>query len=225
MPLNIALGVSVQSEETMSSVAPQPTDGQHRKDLVESTFAFFREHPAVLVSLAYAQITSIGIIYSWTLYESFGVNIFDFAEANDFLLASLKEPFALVMSVITVILLGVQMWYFTVRRRKRGALSSGTAMTYLWVFVITALVYTLFPSHFFAKKSAGLIQENKAGHVTVRYKIESQSPEATAQEANLSLIGTSEKFAFFYEQKTGRTLAVSLSNIQVISFPTKLATP
>ena len=64
-------------------------------------------------------VTFIGVIYSWRLYSLFGVNVFDFAEANDFLLAALKEPFAFLMSVITLGLVAAQIVWFLVRRKRR----------------------------------------------------------------------------------------------------------
>lgn len=208
--------------ERWVNLARQSRD-QQQKDLFAAVFAFLREHPALLGSLVYVQITSIGIIYSWALYRSFDINIFDFAQANDFLLAGLEEPFAFVMSVITVILFGVEAWYFLSYRPRRESRPPSALLKALfpWMFVLVAVVYTIVPAYLYAKWDASSIQQGKAVHVTVRYKIEGQSREKTSQKAEFSLIGTSEKFAFLYDETTRRTLAVSLSDVQLISFPSK----
>jgi hypothetical protein len=65
---------------------------------------FFGNHPAVLGSLLYVLVTAIGIIYSGILYQRFGINIFDFADMNDLLLAAFKDAFAFAMSLVTLFL-------------------------------------------------------------------------------------------------------------------------
>jgi hypothetical protein len=65
---------------------------------------FFREHPAILGSITYVLVTAIGIIYSGILYQRFGINIFDFADMNDLLLAAFKDAFAFAMTLVTLFL-------------------------------------------------------------------------------------------------------------------------
>ena len=54
--------------------------------------ALLREHPALLVSVVYVAASTIGMAYSWAFLRHFGINIFNYAQIGDFLLASLKEP-------------------------------------------------------------------------------------------------------------------------------------
>ena len=55
------------------------------------------EHPAFLVSGLYLVASLIGLVYSWTFLNAFGINVFRYAEMSDFLLASLKEPVTWVL--------------------------------------------------------------------------------------------------------------------------------
>jgi hypothetical protein len=57
---------------------------------------FFFENPTLVVTLLYLYATSIGIIYSAALYRRFGINIFDYSEVGDFILAAFKNPVAFV---------------------------------------------------------------------------------------------------------------------------------
>jgi hypothetical protein len=80
---------------------------------------FFRENPAVAGSVLYLQITIIGIIYAWSLYRIYDINIFDFAETNDFLLAAFKDPYTFIMSVGALLaFVGLPMWFLH-RREKQ----------------------------------------------------------------------------------------------------------
>src|SRR3712207_3186360 len=65
--------------------------------------SFFRDHPAIALSLVYLQVTTVGVVYSWWLFWRFDINIFDYAETNDFLLAAFKDPIVFAMSVLSIV--------------------------------------------------------------------------------------------------------------------------
>src|SRR5215210_5046418 len=88
---------------------PQPNDTSRkpsRRDELEQlrpVESSFREHPAIVGSLLYIQVTTMGVAYSWTLFRRFDINVFDYAETNDFLLAAFKDLTVFVMNMITTI--------------------------------------------------------------------------------------------------------------------------
>jgi hypothetical protein len=53
---------------------------------------YFIDRPATLATLLYAYGTYAGFLYSKKLYAEFGVDIFEYAQATDFIFAALKEP-------------------------------------------------------------------------------------------------------------------------------------
>jgi hypothetical protein len=57
---------------------------------------FFLANPTVVLSLLYLYVTAIGMLYSAVLYGRFGINVFDYSEIADFLLAAFKNPVALL---------------------------------------------------------------------------------------------------------------------------------
>ena len=63
-----------------------------------------REHPALLVSALYIGSSVIGMLYAWAYLRLFGINVFNYAQISDFLLASLKEPFTWGLVVLAVLL-------------------------------------------------------------------------------------------------------------------------
>ena len=63
-----------------------------------------REHPALLVSALYIASSVIGMFYAWAYLRLFGINVFNYAQISDFLLASLKEPFTWGLVVLAVLL-------------------------------------------------------------------------------------------------------------------------
>jgi hypothetical protein len=65
---------------------------------------FFHDNPTFVLTLLYLYATAIGIIYSSVLYGRFGINIFDYSEIADFLLAAFKNPVALVAAGVLVVM-------------------------------------------------------------------------------------------------------------------------
>lgn len=83
-----------------------------------------KEQPALLVSLMYLFASVIGLFYSWAFLRPFGINILQYAEISDFLLASIKEPltWALTLFAVAVIQLDNAMSR-RVQSRKQGRYS------------------------------------------------------------------------------------------------------
>ena len=63
-----------------------------------------RDHPALVVSGVYISASSIGMFYSWAFLREFGINVFNYAQISDFLLASLKEPVTWALVILAVVL-------------------------------------------------------------------------------------------------------------------------
>lgn len=59
---------------------------------------FFLDNPTLALTLLYLYVTAVGMLYSAVLYRKFGINIFDYAEIADFLLAALKNPEAILQT-------------------------------------------------------------------------------------------------------------------------------
>jgi hypothetical protein len=56
------------------------------------------------VSALYVAASVVGMFYSWAYLRRFGINVFNYAQISDFLLASLKEPFTWVLVILAIFL-------------------------------------------------------------------------------------------------------------------------
>ena len=73
-------------------------------DLNDRLYGIFREHPALLVSALYVAASVVGMFWSWAYLRVFGINVFNYAQVTDFLIASLKEPFTWVLVVLAILM-------------------------------------------------------------------------------------------------------------------------
>jgi hypothetical protein len=211
--------------------------------------SFFREHPAIAVTLLYFQVTTVGVVYSWALFRRFDINVFDYAEANDFLLAAFKDPLVFLMSMLTIILivatqvLAIVFRRWQVKRRPRPEVTtsdtsskwafldsnlseSATAMVFwslLVLFPFVVVSYSLIPPVVLANRTANsLLGPTDEPLTSVQYRATSGSDEQTT-EKGLRVIGTTQNFVFFYDRKETRTLIIP--NAQIVEMEHAVENP
>lgn len=62
------------------------------------------DHLGTGLTLSYLALVAIGMFHSVLGYRHFGVNILDYAEASDFLLAPFRDPMVMVVTVLPAVL-------------------------------------------------------------------------------------------------------------------------
>ncbi|MBC8140772.1 MAG: hypothetical protein H7Y38_04960, partial [Armatimonadetes bacterium] len=56
----------------------------------DALLKLLRKDPALSFTLAYLFLTAIGIAYDWWFFLYFGVNVLEYADFSDFLLAAVR---------------------------------------------------------------------------------------------------------------------------------------
>ena len=103
--------------ESRSNVAFTPTPAGTRA---------WTEHLGTAFTLGYLALIAVGMFHNVLLYLRFRINILDFAEPSDFLLAPFRDPLVAVATVVLIVLVG---WYLKaserigerIRQRRRAA--------------------------------------------------------------------------------------------------------
>ena len=63
------------------------------KPLVTQQWAkTLRDNWTWIAPIGFLYVTYVGMFQSWMYFDAFGINVFEFAEFNDFLLAAFREP-------------------------------------------------------------------------------------------------------------------------------------
>ena len=167
----------------------------------------------MLVSAFYVAASVIGMFYSWAYLRSFGVNVFNYAQISDFLLASLKEPFTWVLVVLAVALVLVD------NQSSRRVESKGPGRLWAWygspryrfvnnfaaVFMVLVFIFA------YASKQAEDTLNGEGKLVDVTFA--SEEPEQTS-----TLLGTTGQFVFLFDSLTKRVSIHPIENIHSIEF-------
>ena len=77
---------------------------------------YLLDNPTLALTLLYLYVTAVGMLYAAVLYGRFGINIFDYSEIPDFLLAAFKNPIVLLVTGFQVVLFYAYIGLFTFRR-------------------------------------------------------------------------------------------------------------
>jgi uncharacterized membrane protein len=172
-----------------------------------------KEHPALIVSALYVAASVIGMFYSWAFLRRFGINVFNYAQISDFLLASLKEPFTWGLVVLAVVLVMLDnassrrvekkspsrwwAWYGTPRYRLINNFAA--------IYMVLLFIYT------FATLQAREAHDGEGKIVDVML---ADSGAATTA----ILLGTTGQFVFLFDEQTDRVDIHPIENIHSISF-------
>lgn len=172
-----------------------------------------KDHPALLVSALYVAASIIGMFYSWAFLRRFGINVFNYAQISDFLLASLKEPFTwglVILAIVLVMLDNASSRRFARKERSKWMAWYGSPRyrqvnNFAAIYVVLLFIYT------FATVQA---KDTRAGEGKIVDVMFADSGAATTA----LLLGTTGQFVFLFDDGTERVDIHPIENIHSISF-------
>lgn len=178
---------------------------------------FAWEHPAVLLTLGYLYLCLLGVIYLRSLLQQFSLNIMDFVETSDFLLAAFKNPGALSLLLYCVFyaLLMGGLAYLEPHMGTRGSdptwqfILRGTAA----LFLVTGAVFSVLVPANEASNDACKIRLGQAQRVGVELTGSGNEQMQSCLDGQLFLVARTDKFAFFYDLDQNYTHVIPIANI------------
>ena len=176
---------------------------------------FFLEHPALFISGLYLFASLIGLFYEWNFLRLFGINVFLYSETSDFLLASLKEPFTWGLTILAVFLVMIDNAAGALLHgaRKPGKLfrwyGSKRYRQFNYLVVVVLIGWFLYMHGSVTERS---IREGKAELLTLQ--LSDGSPAR-----DLVMLGTTGRFAFFFDHSLEKIFIYPHESILEISKP------
>lgn len=197
----------------------------------------FVSNSTFFLSGLYLFATAVGLIYSWVLYGRFGINIFDYSEVGDFLLAAFKNPLAfLPAGLLTAMALGLfAYWAIRVSSIRREyyletgteasqnleeqlSSSRATVTTIAIIMVVVGVLPSLILPFFFARSAASSIKNGETAEVEIQYRsFKGSAGQVTVPD--LQLIGATQKASFFYDPDDQRTLVIPQAQLVSVEVP------
>jgi hypothetical protein len=124
-----------------SAPAASAAAGPATVPLLWRTIGYIEKHQVLIYPLIYAllyiYVTLIGLLYFLALYWVTGVNLFNFFELTDFLLAGLRHPMVLLVLIIVPLFFWIEqnvvmrwfIWWLEYMDKKPSSMSSTSSTT------------------------------------------------------------------------------------------------
>ena len=193
---------------------PEPT----RPAAPTQLSSVWANHPGLLITASYLIITAIGLVYDARVYTEFRINIAEYAETSDFLLAAARAPLIILLSLLPLPFLLALSWfdrwwrrrsprYAALSRRSEQAMGGERRARLLsrGFFVVT---YAVMFTTLYAERVAKDIKRGQGRRV----EVELVNGPSRTDELPI-LLGTTAKFVFLYYPVARRTHVVPADNI------------
>ncbi len=176
--------------------------------------AVLQQHPALLISALYVIASTIGMLFSWDYLRRFGINVFDFAQIGDFLLASLKEPMTWALVAVAGVLVYADNTFSRLWQRKersRWTRWYGSSRYRVLNYIVAFVIVVIFIDGYARYKA----RQTFAGHGQI---IEYQLVESNTRRS-AHLLGTTAQFVFLFDASSRKVHVLPHESVKWISFP------
>jgi hypothetical protein len=184
------------------------------------------EHPTLVFTLVYFALTGVGLIYDLWFFFYFKINILDYSETGDFLLAAIRNPLVILLAMLPlgILSIGVQLREVASRKSPRYDAYRRKYINTVWnsrwlkitcaVFFVT--VYATVFTQLYAQLAANRVRHGAGATVTV---VRNNGP--TPAEKPI-LLGTTSRFLFLYYRSRRETEILPVDNVTSITVDSRL---
>ncbi len=184
-----------------------------------------REHPTLVLTLAYLGLTFVGMIRDLWFYRYFRINILDYSETSDFLLAAIRNPLVVILSLVPIgmLLLAARIREYAIVRspkyRARAAKSvarkwntlAARVVIYTWFVFIYAVLF----AQLYSMREVTRIKAGRGQRVAL-----ARTDGVTSGPLPIFL-GSTSKFFFLYYPERKETEIVPIENTTMITLDSR----
>jgi hypothetical protein len=187
------------------------------------------EHLALAITLAYLFLAAVGMLHRGFVLLYFRINLLDYAEPSDLLLAALRDPLIVLVCIapIPLVALYFRGAHWLRQRFPRSFWTTGGARGREFerkhrntLFVLTVVSWALAFSLQYASKVARDLRAGSGRRVQVELITGSvRTPGDTLWPL---LLGTTQKYVFLYDNVRQVTTVVPVDNVAQIRYDRRL---
>lgn len=192
------------------------------KLILDKAITWIQGNWAWSAPLIFIYVNIVGVTQSWFQFDAFDINVFEFSELNDFLLAAFREPMSFLI-VIAVTIVGIVFLNFFWLTKRIFPKQQQTKLDFFlkWLIYFVSLLYILgapiqgprIYNNSYNSKWKQEFVSNQTRHFDIRLKDTEKYGFEKGWIGNITLIGTTEKFVFFYDRSKQETLITLQNNI------------
>jgi hypothetical protein len=195
------------------------------------------EHLGTGLTIGYLLLILIGIFHNGVLLALFRVNVLDYAEPSDFLLAPLRDPLVILATAVPVLAMYLYLRWAERRSERLHAKRYAQGLPLRWwhgdperyrkvrvpIWILTIVVWVLASGLRYEKWAADRLQRGHGPRVQV--ELTTGQVEAGSARRPVMLIGATSRFLFLYRIQDRQTVIVPTENVLRILPERKVAPP
>ena len=184
--------------------------------------ALVARHEGIAFTLAYIALAAIGMIHLAAFYTEFRINVLEFADVSDLLLAPFRDPFVVLVSLLPIPVFAILIWLERTATRGWHRLRKSTPdpvkrarderlSRTLWpiVFVLWLLAFNLR----YVDSATDHIKAGGGKQVVATYT--DGRSLAMAPDSTVTLLPGTARFAFFYRASRRELVIVQIGRAHV----------
>lgn len=183
------------------------------------------EHLGLAITMAYLALAGLGMLHRALVFSRFRINVLDYAEPSDFLMAALRDPLIVLVCIAPIPVLAL---YYRGAAWLRSRLPANHVLTggkraeefyrrhRSTMFAVTVALWALAASLHYAKRVAIDLREGKG--LRVQIELISGDTRAPGDTTTLLLLGTTQKYVFLYDPIRQVSSVVPVSNVAQLWF-------
>lgn len=185
----------------------------------KSIAQFLKKDISLALSLSYIALIAIGIIFNSAYYLFFRINIIQYSDISDFLLAPFRDPFILIFTIGTIVFVHYnnifdhwleekhpeihQVFYKGLDKEKfQKWYSSSNGMSLVIVFYVCSIAML------YARFQATKVKDGENNYIHVVTKDNKFEPSDT-----LYFVGKNNGFTFLYNKSKKQTNIIPMSDV------------
>lgn len=194
----------------------------------------YQNHPGLLLTIGYIFLTGVGMSYEFQLGLKFGLNIFDYSDATDFVLVALRNPPLLTFTVLSIAIIR-NIHRVHVRSLARSTAYRGfTERMIRWrgyallerILVISVIVaYFGVVSNLQAMTNAARIKSGQARTITLEMIYENSLDPSLRGPKRYVPLAYMSRYLLLYNPANNRTEIVPVNNVSSITVAAARKTP
>ncbi|MEO7714550.1 MAG: hypothetical protein ABIV10_16675 [Gemmatimonadaceae bacterium] len=181
---------------------------------------FAIEHLGLAITMAYLALAGLGMLHRALVFLRFRINVLDYAEPSDFLMAALRDPLIVLVCIAPIPVLAL---YYRGATWVRNRLPQNHVLTggrraqdfqrrhRSTLFAFTVALWALAASLHYAKHVATELREGRGRRVQI--ELLSGNARSPGDTTTLLLLGTTQKYVFLYNPARQVSSVIPVSNV------------
>jgi hypothetical protein len=198
---------------------------------VKNLFKYFQKEPGHALTFGYVLLIFIGLIFDYFYYKGFNINVIQFVELDDLLLAPVQDIRVLicvfVFGIIMFLLIEFDIWWSVKHPDNykkwyrfsyfKDPFSENGKRYRFFLFIFGFIAYIMMGASTYSNLKAKKVKQGKEDKIQITFNNPSID-SVYIKNKPLFFVGKTKSFVFVYDSTIKKTSILNVSEIQKIEF-------